>query len=122
MVKHAFLALAALAVAGPAAAQQPVQTIAVHSFSYSPKVIRLAAGKPVTLTFVNESKDSHDFTAKRFFAHARVTAGLSTGGEIELKGGQSRSVTLVPAAGRYPFHCSHFMHKQFGMSGEILVR
>jgi len=122
MLKHAFLAAAALAIAGPAAAQAPVQTIELRSFSYSPRVIHLAAGKPVTLSFVNRSKDAHDFTARSFFAHARVTAGSATGGEVELKGGQARRVTLIPAAGRYPVHCGHFMHKQFGMRGEILVR
>ena len=113
--------LAVMAIAGPAAAQLPAKIIALQSFSYGPKVIHLEAGKPVTLTFVNQSKDSHDFTAKSFFAHARVTAGSAAGGEINLKGGQSRSITLVPAAGRYSVHCSHFLHKQLGMRGEIIV-
>ena len=116
------LAAAAFSLAVPASAQAPVQTIELSSFAYAPKTITLAAGKRVTLTFVNRSRDGHDFTAKEFFASARIVSGSAPGGEIELKGGQSRSVTLFPAAGRYPVHCGHFLHKQFGMTGTILVR
>ena len=116
------IAAVTLAAASPAAAQIPVQTNQLYSFGYTPKVIRLAAGKPVTLTFVNQSGDTHDFTAKSFFARSRIVSGNVSGGEIDLKGGQSRSITLVPAAGTYKVHCGHFMHKQFGMTGTIAVR
>ena len=121
MVKSALLAAAALAMAMPAAAQTPVRLIQLYSFGYTPKVIRLAAGKPVTLTFRNRSRDAHNFSARSFFAGARIVDGNPSGGEIELRGGQSRSVTLVPAAGTYKVHCGHFMHKQFGMTGTIVV-
>ena len=116
------LVATALAMAMPAAAQAPVQVVQLYSFSYTPTVIHLAAGKPVTLTFTNRSRDRHDFTAKSFFARSRIVAGNVSGGEIDLKGGQSRSVTLVPAAGTYKVHCGHFLHKQFGMTGTIVVR
>ena len=33
----------------------------------------------------------------------------------------TRSITLVPRAGSYGAHCSHFFHKQLGMSDQILV-
>ena len=115
-------AAAILTLAVPASAQAPVQVIELSSFAYAPRTITLAAGKPVTLSFVNRSRDGHDFTAKNFFARSRIVSGSAPGGEIELKGGQSRSITLVPAAGRYPAHCGHFLHKQFGMTGTILVR
>ena len=116
------LAAFTLVFAVPAPAQTPVQMIELSSFAYSPRTIALSAGKAVTLTFVNRSKDGHDFTAKNFFAHSRIISGSAPGGEIELKAGQSRSVTLIPAAGRSEVHCSHFLHKQFGMTGTILVR
>jgi plastocyanin len=121
MLKSALLAVAALAMAMPAAAQTPIQVIQLYSFGYTPKAIRLAAGKPVTLSFSNRSRDTHDFSAKGFFARARIVSGDPSSGEIELRGGQSRSVTLIPAAGTYKVHCSHFMHKQFGMTGTIIV-
>ena len=122
MIKSGMLALFAAAVAGPAVAQTPVQVIELRSFGYAPRTIQLTAGEPVTLTFVNRSGDSHDFTARGFFERSRIVAGAVADGEIEVKGGQSQSVTLIPVAGRYKVHCGHFLHKQFGMRGEIIVR
>ena len=118
------LAAAALLVAGPAAAQStpPVQTVALYSYGYAPQVISLIAGQPVTLQFVNRSRSGHDFTAREFFRSSRILAGRADGGEVELRGGQSASVTLIPARGRYPVHCSHTFHKMFGMRGTIIVR
>ena len=118
-----FLAAAALLVAGPAAAQPtpPVQTVALYSYGYAPQVISLAAGRPVTLQFVNRSHSGHDFTARQFFGSSRILAGRADGGRIELRGGQSASVTLIPAAGRYSVYCSHTFHKMFGMQGKIVV-
>ena len=115
------VALAAF-VAGPATAQRPdTQGINVYSFGYTPKLIHLAAGRPVTLTFTNTSGSGHDFTAKEFFASSQVTAGAAPKGEIELKPHETKSITLVPRAGSYQVHCSHFMHTTFGMTGTIAV-
>ena len=117
------LAAAALLAAGPAATQPapPAQTVTLYSYGYAPQVLHLAAGRPVTLQFVNRSGNGHDFTARQFFHSSRILAGRADGGEIELRGGQSASITLVPAAGRYPVHCGHTLHKMFGMSGTIIV-
>ena len=113
---------ASLAMSIPAAAQPAaLLTINVVSFSFAPKPIHLRAGVPVTLTFSNRSGSSHDFTAKGFFASSRIIAGAAPGGEIELRGGETRSITLVPAAGVYKAHCSHFLHAQMGMQDTILV-
>ena len=112
----------ALICTAPAGAQTAVQTIALVSYGYSPKVIRLRAGQPVTLQFVNRSGKGHDFTAREFFAASRITAGQVRNGEIDLKGGQSASVTLVPARGTYKVHCGHPFHKAFGMKATIVVR
>jgi plastocyanin len=113
--------LLVLLLSSPATAQTPVQTISMWSYDFSPKPIHLAAGRPVTLTFVNRSGNGHDFTAKAFFANARITAGAAPGGEIELGPHQTRSVTLVPRAGTYKAHCGHFLHRQFGMEDVIVV-
>jgi len=122
MLASRLAAALALSLAVPASAQPAAMSIELRNFGYTPSLIRLPAGQPVTLTFVNRSGGAHDFTAKSFFARSRIVAGDASGGEIELKGGQSRSITLVPVAGRYKVHCGHFMHRQFGMSGEILVQ
>jgi plastocyanin len=114
--------LLCLMLSGPVAAQATaVRTIYMWSFDYSPKPIHLAAGRPVTLTFVNRSGGGHDFTAKAFFATARITAGAAPGGKIELGPRQTRSITLVPRAGTYKVHCGHFLHRQFGMENVIVV-
>lgn len=114
-------ALSLIFAAPPAAASPPAQTILVSSFAFRPAPIRLAAGRPVTLTFVNQSGSGHDFTARRFFANARITAGGAPDGEIELRPHETKSVTLIPRAGTYKAHCTHFFHKQLGMRVEVIV-
>jgi plastocyanin len=123
-VKNAIpAALAALlALGAPAAAQPAAQTILMSNFRYSPPTIRLAAGQPVTLTFVNRSGGGHDFTAKAFFANSTIVAGAAPRGEVEVRGGATRSITLIPRAGTYPAHCSHFLHTPMGMRGTIIVQ
>ena len=123
---HARLASAAvlsLVLLAPAAAQgpAPTQVIQVRSFAFDPTPIRLAAGKPLTLAFQNASGSSHDFTAKEFFAASRITAGAAPDGEIELKGHETKTITLIPTAGTYNAHCSHFMHSAMGMHTQIIV-
>lgn len=109
-------------VASPAAAQPQAVTVGVFSFGFSPKPIHLRAGQPVTLTFVNQSGHGHDFTAPEFFANSALSAGAAPGGErIPLAGHETKSVTLVPRAGTYPAHCSHFLHSSMGMTTSIIV-
>ena len=108
--------------ASPAVEQAPVRVIYLQSYAYAPSPIRLQAGRPVTLHFVNRSRSGHDFTARQFFRSARILAGRVERGEVDLRGGQSARVTLIPAAGRYPVHCGHAFHKLLGMRSEILVQ
>lgn len=95
--------------------------VTVFSYGFAPRPIHLAAGRPVTLTFANRSDGGHDFTAPTFFRSARIIAGPGADGEIELGPHESKTVTLVPRAGVYTAHCSHFFHKQLGMSDQIIV-
>lgn len=105
---------------GPVAA--PVRTVDLQSYSYAPTPIQLAAGKAVTLQFVNRSGSGHDFTAKEFFAAARIVSGRVHDGEVELRPGQAKTVTLIPAAGTYKVHCGHPFHSMLGMKSTIIVR
>jgi plastocyanin len=118
------VAVAALSMAFsvPVAAQPSTQTILLWSYGYSPTPIHLHAGQPVTLTFVNRSGKSHDFVARSFFANSRIVAGDVMEGMIDLRGGETKSVRLIPSAGTYEAHCSHFFHKQLGMTDVIVVR
>jgi plastocyanin len=96
-------------------------TVYVWSFNFAPKPIYLVAGKPVTLTFINRSGSSHDFSAQTFFANSRIIAGEAEGGEVELRPHETKTVRLVPRVGSYQAHCSHFFHKQLGMHDRIIV-
>ena len=96
-------------------------TIDIANFSFSPKPIHLVAGKPVTLTLANRAGGGHDFTAKEFFAASTITAGAAPGGKIELEGHETKTITLIPRAGTYQAHCSHFLHASMGMTDEIVA-
>jgi len=120
-LEAAAAAAAALLLAAPSSAQPAHIVVQVYSYGFAPKPLQLAAGKPVTLEFVNQSGSSHDFSAREFFAASRLTAGTAPEGEIDLKPHETKSVTLVPRAGTYRAHCSHFFHEQMGMSDAIIV-
>lgn len=124
MVPSRLAAAAALSLSAAAgASQEPaVRTIQLYSYGYQPDPIVLEAGRPVTLTFVNGAGKSHDFTAEKFFRASRIVAGAAPDGEVELDGGESTSLTLVPAAGRYKVHCGKPFHKLMGMRADIIVR
>lgn len=117
----AAVAASSLLFVTPASGQPAQLVVRVWSFGFAPNPIHLAAGKPVTLTFVNQSGSSHDFSAPGFFEHARITAGAAPDNEVDLRPHETRTLTLIPAAGTYHAHCSHFLHKQMGMQDVILV-
>ena len=114
------LILASLPVAS-VQAQTSEQTILVWSYGFSPHPLHLISGRAVRLLFVNRSHSSHDFTAKRFFTNSTIEAGSAPNGEIDLRPGETRSVTLIPRRGVYDAHCSHFLHKQMGLRDRITV-
>jgi plastocyanin len=112
----------ALVFASPApTAPAAAFVVQVYSYGFAPRPIYLRAGQPVTLTFVNQSGSSHDFSAPGFFQHAKITAGAAPEDEIELRPHETKSITLIPVRGTYQAHCSHFFHKQLGMSDQIIV-
>jgi hypothetical protein len=125
----AFAAL--LLLAAPAAAQrEPEWRVAVetdillHPFRYEPRVIRLEAGRPVKLHFVNNGRAQLSFSAPDFFRAARVRrrdARWLQGGGFRLAPGERRTIALVPAAGRYRARSAYLMHRLRGMSAEIVV-
>lgn len=129
---HRYLpALVALLFAAPAAPQRepewrtaPEADVILHPFVYEPRVIRLEAGRPVRLRFVNNGRAALSFSAPAFFAAARIRGrdrdGLD-GGRIRLAPGERRIVALVPAPGRYRARSANLTHRLRGMSALILV-
>jgi uncharacterized cupredoxin-like copper-binding protein len=118
----AFMSVTASAQNWTGAPQVPV---VLSNFKFAPKTIRLKAGQPVVLHLVNDAGGGHDFTARQFFATAKIRpqdAAYVVDGSVELHhGGETRDIALVPAAGRYKLKCTHTFHKLLGMSGTIIV-
>jgi plastocyanin len=126
------LAFAALLLfAAPAAAQREPEwrtaaeaDILLHPFRYEPAVIRLAAGVPVKLHFVNNGRANLSFSARDFFAAARVRrrdARWLQGGGFRLAPGERRTIALVPAPGHYRARSTYLLHRLRGMNAEIIV-
>ena len=130
-MRLATLALAGLLLAAPAFAQRepewraaPEADIILHPFEYEPRLIRLEAGRPVRLHFVNNGRASLSFSAPAFFRAARVRrrdAGFVAGGRLRLAPGERRTVALVPAPGRYRARSANLTHRLRGMSARIVV-
>ena len=124
------LALIALCLAAPAAAQQPEWRTAreyevlMRPFAFEPQPIRLQAGRPVKLRFLNQGQATFSFAAPDFFRAARVRpvdADAVADGHLRLAPGETRIIALVPAAGRYRARSGNWAHRLLGMSTRIIV-
>lgn len=122
------LAAAAMTLAAPvsAAPQSTRIEVVLANFSFAPDELHLHAGQSTTIHFVNKGSGGHDFTAPEFFSAATMDAAnrAKIGGDkgrVSLDKNESVDVVLVPKAGTYKAHCSHFMHSSLGMTGKIVV-
>lgn len=128
---RALLALVLLLAASPAAAQRepewrtaPEYDILLRPFAYEPPVIRLTAGQPVRLRFVNGGRATQSFGASRFFRSARLRRGdeaLLLSSEFRLAPGERRVIALVPVRGRYLVSSTNFVQRALGMRALIIV-
>ena len=130
---HRFLLLLSLLVAMPLAGEAQQQPewrqsseydVLLRPFGFEPRVIRLEAGRPVRLRFVNSGQASLSFRAPSFFSAARLRtrdADIVSGGAVRLAPGERRTIALVPAAGHYRVRSGNLVHRLRGMSGEIIV-
>lgn len=123
-----FLVSLALLLAAPAAAQDwrmaPEYDVQLSSYDIQPRDIRLKAGEPVRLRFVNNSNQRLTFAAGDFFRSAgmrRRDAGLVRGGAVRVPPLSTRTVVLVPRRGRYRAQGANLLHRVLGMSGRIIV-
>ena len=124
------LAFLAFLLAAPAVAQQPEWRTAreyevlLVPFDYEPAPIRLAAGRPVRLRFLNQGQATFSFSAPDFFRRARVRPGdaeMVADGHLRLAPGETRTIALVPAPGRYRARSGNLVHRLLGMSTQIIV-
>jgi uncharacterized cupredoxin-like copper-binding protein len=101
-----------------------VERVQLANFDFTPREIRLRAGRPYELVLANVASGGHNFAAPAFFAAARIRPGdaaLVAKGEVDVPGGATRTVHLVPAAGTYRLVCTHTGHALLGMTGTIVV-
>jgi len=122
-----FVALA-LAFAAPAVAQEwrmaPEYDVLLSTYDIAPEEIRLKAGEPVRLRFVNNSNHELAFSAAGFFRDAKLRrrdGETVRNGTIEVPALSTRTVVLVPKAGRYKARGGSFVHRILGMNGKIIV-
>jgi plastocyanin len=118
----------ALLLAGPAAAQEwrmaPEYDVQLSTYDIQPPEIRLKAGEPVRLRFVNNSNQGLRFSAGDFFRSAQLRrrdSDLVKGGSVVVPPLSTRTVVLVPKAGRYKAAGANLLHRLLGMSGRIIV-
>jgi uncharacterized cupredoxin-like copper-binding protein len=100
------------------------QRVDLANFDFTPREIHLRAGRPYDLVLADVSSGGHDFAAPEFFAAAQIRpdeAALVAEGEVDVPGGATRHVHLVPAAGSYDLVCTHTGHALLGMKGRIFV-
>lgn len=120
-----WLAMMAIAMVSPGAAQEPAKVdIVLADFSFTPRTVRLQAGQKTILHIVNQGSGGHNFAAPEFFSAANIdpaSAALIRKGKVEVKKGAAVDVSLTPKTGRYKLKCTHFLHSGFGMKGEIVV-
>jgi plastocyanin len=118
----------ALAFAVPAAAQEwrtaPEYDVLLTSYAIQPKVLRLKAGEPVRLRFVNNSNEPHRFAAAAFFARAELRERerpLVRRGALLVPPLSEQTLVLVPQAGRYSMSGGGLAQRLLGMRGRIVV-
>ena len=95
-------------------------------FDFAPKTLRFRTNKPYLLRLSNSDRHGHSFDAEEFFAAADVAPedrSKVVKGEVDVGGGQTVEVRLLTSKiGSFKFHCSHFLHSAFGMTGEVVVQ
>jgi hypothetical protein len=118
----------ALLAAAPAAAQDwrmaPEYDVLLTAYDIEPGEIRLKAGEPVRLRFVNTTQQGLRFSADRFFRDSRIRrrdSALVKGGGIVVPPLSTRTIVLVPKAGRYKATGANLLHRLLGMRGRIIV-
>ena len=102
----------------------PEYDVLLAAYDIQPGEIRLKAGEPVRLRFVNTSNQGLSFSAGGFFRDAKLRrrdSSLVKGGSIDVPAMSTRTVVLVPKAGRYKATGANLLHRLLGMTGRIIV-
>jgi len=102
----------------------PEYDVLLTTYDIQPGEIRLKAAEPVRLRFVNNTNQELSFSAEGFFRNAQLRrrdSELVKAGRIEVPPLSTRTLVLVPRAGRYKANGANLLHRLLGMSGKIIV-
>jgi plastocyanin len=99
--------------------------VGMAHFDFTAKSLQFHANVPYRRRFTNSASHGHSFDAPEFFAAVTIAPedeSKVVKGEVEGEGGRTVEVKFVPSSvGSYGFHCSHFLHSAFGMTGHVLI-
>lgn len=102
----------------------PEYDVQLSTYDINPGEIRLKAGEPVRLRFVNNSNQALTFSAGGFFRSSQMRrrdGSLVKGGGVQVPPLSTRTLVLVPKPGRYKVQGRNFLHRLLGMKGRIIV-
>ncbi len=131
-ILFALAALLAACAVSPTSTGPQTVTLKAVDIAYEPQSIEVTAGRPVTLTLVNEGALEHDFNITKILVtdvhdsnegghagHDDASSDLHTSVE---PGGRS-TLTFTPTTpGTYDFYCSVPGHREAGMVGQLSVK
>ena len=119
-----------LLVLGAASPPAPVRVeVTITEFAFTPNVLNLTEGRPVTLVLKNAGQIEHTMASAYLALQKLNLKGESREGETESKwkfvgidSGETAEITFTPQGrGRFPFQCSIEGHAEAGMTGTFVV-
>lgn len=117
----------ALAAGGCSDGSPARETVAIHYSQFSPDVITVRAGVPVTITLRNDDPIEHEWIVGLPEVHARHRTGTepfhaTVPTEVTIPALTTRVTTLTfERAGDYAFICHLPGHEDYGMVGILRV-
>ncbi len=136
MLRKLFLGLVPIILfTGCAVTSKPATNITLEAtdFAYSPALISVPLGEPITVTIKNDGKVEHDFVVQKIDVMNVVQQGngMDMGHDmssmeydlhISTLPGESSTITFTPTeAGTYEFFCTVEGHKEAGMVGNLII-
>ncbi len=119
-------ATASMMVVAVSGATSDAVVVEMREFAFRPALLRVPAGRPVTLHLVNRGQIAHQFETAALQGLALTVSdeqlrleGISV--EIlRLQPGASAAVSFTPhRKGRFPFACTIEGHREAGMVGVL---
>ncbi len=104
-------------------------TVTASDFKFTPDVLNLTEGRPVTLVLKNSGSIEHTIASAYFSAQQLTVRGQSDQGEtaakwkfVAVNPGATAEITFTPRGrGRFQFICSIEGHAEAGMVGTFVV-